>query len=224
MAPRVFFDTCALYGIDLADTCLRLADAGSFEPKWSADVLEELRRNLVRSTGLSETQVAKRIGMMETVFHDARVTGYQHLEDSLTCDEKDRHVLAAAIHCGATDLVTFNLKDFPPDSTRLHGIRVVGPDEFMGRQFAADPETVLQVVRHQALSKRRPPMSVAEVLDRLTKAGVPKFASEVRRLYGRHDPTIGVASAQAALKAPPTPQAQQVSSRRPPVENADRER
>ena len=42
------------------------------------------------------------------------MTGYQH-EDSLTCDEKDRHVLAATIHCGATDLVTFNLKDFPPD-------------------------------------------------------------------------------------------------------------
>jgi hypothetical protein len=80
-----------------------------------------LRRNLVGSTGLSETQVAKRIGMMETAFHDARVTGYQHLEDSLTCDEKDRHVLAAAIHCGATDLVTFNLKDFPPDSTASTG-------------------------------------------------------------------------------------------------------
>jgi predicted nucleic acid-binding protein len=223
MAPRVLFDTCALYGIDLADTFLRLAEAGSFEPKWSADVLEELRRNLIRDTRLSEAQVAKRIGMMEFAFDEARVTGYQHLEDSLTCDEKDRHVLAAAIHCGATDLVTFNLKDFPPDSTRPHGIRVIEPDEFLGRQFAADPETVLQVVREQALSKRRPPMGVAEVLDVLTRAGVPKFASEVRQLHGRHDPTAGVASARAAVKAPPTPQARQASSRRP-VENADRER
>jgi hypothetical protein len=161
--------------------------------------------------------------MMETAFDEARVTDYQRLEHSLTCDEKDRHVLAAAIRCGATDLVTFNLKDFPPDSTRPHGIRVIGPDEFLGRQFAADPETVLQVVREQALSKRRPPMGVPEVLDRLAKAGVPKFASEVRRLHGRHDPTAGVASAQVAVKAPPAPQAQPASSRRP-VENAKRER
>jgi hypothetical protein len=37
-----------------ADTFLRLAEAGSFEPKWSAEVLDELRRNLIRNTGLSE--------------------------------------------------------------------------------------------------------------------------------------------------------------------------
>jgi hypothetical protein len=36
---------------------------------------------------------------------------------------------------------------------------------------------VLQVVREQALSRRSPPMDVAEVLDVLTRAGVPKFAS-----------------------------------------------
>jgi hypothetical protein len=52
VASRVFSDTCALYGIDLADTFLRLVEAGSFQPKWSADILEELRRNLIRNTGL----------------------------------------------------------------------------------------------------------------------------------------------------------------------------
>lgn len=35
----------------------------------------------------------------------------------MTCDEKDRHVLVAAVHARAEVLVTFNVRDFPPEST-----------------------------------------------------------------------------------------------------------
>ena len=45
---------------------------------------------------------------------DCIVTGYETLIPSLTMpDPDDRHVLAAAIRCGADLIVTFNLKDFP---------------------------------------------------------------------------------------------------------------
>lgn len=57
---------------------------------------------------------------METALPTALVTGYEHLIASLDLpDRKDRHVLAAAIQCAATVIVTSNLKDFP-----IHALEV----------------------------------------------------------------------------------------------------
>ena len=44
----------------------------------------------------SEPQAARRITAMQTAFEDACVTGYAGLISSMSNDEKDRHVLAAA--------------------------------------------------------------------------------------------------------------------------------
>jgi hypothetical protein len=41
-----FLDTCTLFGAYLCDTLLRLAEAEVYRPLWSAQVLEELDRNL----------------------------------------------------------------------------------------------------------------------------------------------------------------------------------
>ena len=44
---------------------------------------------------------------------DCLVSGYETLIPSIELpDPDDRHVVAAAIHCGASLIVTFNLKDF----------------------------------------------------------------------------------------------------------------
>jgi hypothetical protein len=52
---------------------------------------------------------------MNSAVLDCLVTGFEPLEPGLTAlpDPDDRHVLAAAIHCGAQEIVTFNLRDFP---------------------------------------------------------------------------------------------------------------
>jgi len=46
VAFPVFFDTCAIYGAGLADLFLSLAERGIYQPMWSGDVLDELRRSL----------------------------------------------------------------------------------------------------------------------------------------------------------------------------------
>jgi hypothetical protein len=71
-----FLDTCVLLKSYLCDTLLSLAEDGTFRPLWSADVLEELRRNLIK-LGINPEAVDRRIGQMTTFFPDAQVTGYE---------------------------------------------------------------------------------------------------------------------------------------------------
>ena len=175
-----FIDTNCLFGAYLCDTLLRLAEAGIYRPLWSAGVLEELERNLLRR-GLSPDAVSYRIGQMRLWFPDAEVCGYESLIDAMTCDEKDRHVLAAAVRAEAQVLVTFNGADFPDTSLSQYDIVVSSPDDFLLDQLDLYPGHVIAALRAQAGAYKAPPMAVEDLLGRLATAGVPHFASAVAR-------------------------------------------
>lgn len=149
-------DTCVLYPAYLCDTLLRLAEAGAYRPLWSADVLEELRRNLVKR-GIASELVDRRVGQMTQAFPDAMVRGYESLIDGMTNDPKDRHVLAAAVRANAEVLVTFNRSDFPPGALDTYDVVAVHPDEFLLDQLDLYPGVTIQVLRQQAAAHRRDP-------------------------------------------------------------------
>jgi predicted nucleic acid-binding protein len=172
-----FFDTSVLYGGRLNDVLLWLADAGAFRPLWSADIMEELERNLLKN-GEDAELVRKRLTTMKAYFPDAMVDGYSNLIAGMTCDPKDRHVLAAAVRANAEVLVTFNLKDFPPESTVAFEIEVVHPDNFLLDQLDLFPGVVVGTLRYLVETYMSPPVSMDELLQSLTRAGVPKFAHE----------------------------------------------
>jgi hypothetical protein len=69
----VLLDTCVLLKSYLCDTLLSVAEAGTFRPLWSDDILAELRRNLVKA-GAKQEAVEHRLGQMAASFPDARVT------------------------------------------------------------------------------------------------------------------------------------------------------
>jgi predicted nucleic acid-binding protein len=175
-----FLDTCTIYGAYLCDTLLRLAEAGTYRPLWSAGVLEELERNLLRLE-LSQESITYRISQMQHAFPDAEIRGYESLIDSMTCDEKDRHVLAAAVRANAEVLVTFNVDDFPAESTEPYDITLSHPDEFLLDQLDLYPGITLAVIRSQAAAYKSPEMTPGELLGRLAAAGVPRFAAEMLR-------------------------------------------
>jgi predicted nucleic acid-binding protein len=150
-----FLDTCSLYGFYLCDTLLRLAEAGTYRPLWSVGVLEELERSLV-SHGLPAEAVGHRISEMRRTFPDAEVRGYQALAEVMTCDPKDRHVLAAAVRGDAEVLVTFNVHDFPSESVQHYDITVVHPDDFLLDQLDLYPGATLAALRAQAASYKTP--------------------------------------------------------------------
>lgn len=184
MAFPAFLDTNVLYGAVLADTLLRVAEAGAYRPRWSVDVLAELSRNLVRHAGLGLDKAERRIEQMEQAFPDASVTGHNGLIDGLRCDPKDRHVLAAAIHGGCQVIVTFNTKDFPPESVESFGITVVHPQDFLLDQLDLYPRLVQDALLAQAATSQRPELSYHEVLGRLRRAGVGAFVDEVQHRFG----------------------------------------
>jgi predicted nucleic acid-binding protein len=168
MAFPAFLDTCVLYSSTLTDTLLRIAEEDAFRPLWSAGVLDELRTVLEREAGLTAERAARRIAHMRKAFPNA-------------CDSKDRHVLAAAVAGGAQVLVTFNVADFPPTSVAAYDVTVVTPDAFLLDQLDLHPARVGRALMRQTTEAKRPPLSMGQLLGRLTRAGVPTFAEEARR-------------------------------------------
>ncbi len=182
-------DTCVLYPAHLRDTLLRFGERELFTPLWSQDILKELCRSLADS-GIGSTARAHLISQMHFAFPEAAVTEYRPLIDSLDCDPKDRHVLAAAVRADAGALVTFNIRDFPPGSVNRFAIDVIHPSEFLLDLLDLAPRLVINELELQAKSNRQQPRTLADLLNALSRSGVEDFATEVRNASNIFIPVV----------------------------------
>ncbi len=96
----------------------------SVQARWTDDIHDEWIRNVLKNRqDLSAEQLGRTRQLMNRAVPDCLVTGYEAFIDGLELpDSDDRHVLAVAIQCHAGVIVTFNLKDFPPDTLDKYGI------------------------------------------------------------------------------------------------------
>lgn len=65
---------------------MRAAAAGYFQLYWSAEILEETRRNLVSKRGLPEDKAVSRCEAMRNRFPEAMVTGHEPHIDAMKND------------------------------------------------------------------------------------------------------------------------------------------
>ena len=123
-AFTVLVDACVLYPAPLRDLVMHLALADLFRAKWTDRIHEEWIANvLANRPDLSRGQLDRTRMLMDSHVRDALVTGYEPLIDTLALpDRGDRHVLAAAVRCNADLILTFNLRDFPPEVLEPFGI------------------------------------------------------------------------------------------------------
>ncbi|MGO1053909.1 PIN domain-containing protein [Crossiella sp. CA198] len=177
MSFPVLLDACVLLPIKLADTLLRLAEAGTYRPLWSAEVLAEVERNLPR-VGVLPARASWRVRQMRAAFPDALVAGYETLTPVMPNDPKDRHVLAAAVKAHAALIVTANLRDFPAPALDRYDIRAIHPDDFLLDQFCLYPASTLLCLHEQIAACRNPELSITEFLTTFKKT-VPRFADAV---------------------------------------------
>ena len=112
----VVLDANVLFPFRKRDALLRFSHTGLFRARWSEDILDEWTRNLLGLKPQLEDRIRAQQAAMREHFPEALVTGHDPLVGALDLpDPDDRHVLAAAIQCGAQQIVTDNLVDFPAD-------------------------------------------------------------------------------------------------------------
>lgn len=168
------YDACVLYPAPLRDFLMWLALSGLFRAKWSVAIHDEWKRNLLRNRpDLNAAQLNRTCELMDLAIPDACVSGYEALIQGLTLpDADDRHVLAAAIRCNASVIVTFNQKDFPSTALQPYGIEAQHPDEFVDNLFDLDPAAVVAAAQRQRKQLKAPPMNTDTYLDLLLRQGL----------------------------------------------------
>jgi len=175
------FDACVLYPAPLRDLLMWLALSGRFRARWTAEIHDEWVRNLHKNRpDLTPALLRRTVDLMNQAVPDALVSGYEDLIDGLTLpDEDDRHVLAAAIRCGASVIVTFNERDFPKDLLAAYGVEVQHPDEFIDDLFDLDQAAVVAAAQKQRSTLKNPPIDVDRYLDILMKQGLTKTVKDL---------------------------------------------
>lgn len=180
MAPRpaAVIDANVLVQAPLRDTMLRLAEGPElYRPLWSDEIMAEVQRTLERQFGIAPNRTAHLESTLRRHFPEAWIYGFDSLIPLMTNDEKDRHVLAAAVHAQAPLLITYNLRHFPPDATAPWKVTAVGPGTFLKQLYASDPQSVVAVLHEQAADIKR---TFATQLSVLHQA-VPGFVDLVCR-------------------------------------------
>lgn len=125
------FDASVLVPGFLANLLLWLAQTDLFQAKWSPDIHAEWIRNRKKRYDIDITVSEARRQVMDQKFPHALVTDYEDLIDSLNLSAKDRHVLAAAIKCGANAIVTTNIKHFPAAELDKYSVVAITQDDFV---------------------------------------------------------------------------------------------
>jgi predicted nucleic acid-binding protein len=214
---RAFLDANVLRGHLQTDVLLTLADEGAFEPRWSAEVLDEVRRN--RPPKLSEQAIDRRLNQMNQAFPRAMVSGYEHREPEMQADAKDKHVLAAAVHSQSTVLVTENVKDFNPPTTGPNAMRVEKTSQFLNQLVDDNPQRAVNAMNKMISRTDREPNSMSALIDKLAsqqdlKGFAQKLNSVVEPEHRGTHPNLPGGTAKSASAAafegvaPPTGAAQ----------------
>jgi predicted nucleic acid-binding protein len=174
----VVLDACVLFPMYLRDILLSTADEGLYLPYWSQKILNEAMSNLVSGGKLSQEKARTLEEVIKEAFPEAMVTVPLGLDELMTNDPKDRHVLAAAVTAKADVIVTSNLTDFKEKDLDRWNIKAQSPDEFLTELFDEHPDSMIKILQEQSKKYKNPPKTVFELLDFLgKKASIPQFAA-----------------------------------------------
>lgn len=176
------YDACVLYPAPLRDLLMHLALTGLYRARWTDRIHQEWIVAVLRQrTDISSEALAWTRQQMDAAVPDCLVHGFEGLEAGLDLpDPNDRHVLAAAIHCHAGAIVTYNTRDFPKATLAPFGITAQHPDDFIEHAFDLNPAAVCQAVRDQRASLKRPPRTVEELLDTYLRLGLATTVTALR--------------------------------------------
>lgn len=167
----VVLDANVLYPQWLRDVMLTLAAMGYYDPVWSQQIIEEMRRNVLRNHPDIDPQHFDdtTIAALRRAFPDAWVEVSDELVAEMNNTPEDRHVLATAVAAGAQMVVTANTAHFRSGRFVDSGeIAVLDPTAFLVGVLEEHGELMAAVLEHLASNRRRVG-TVADVLDQLDR-------------------------------------------------------
>lgn len=171
-------DACVLLPPSLCDLLLRLAEAPAlYRPRWSIETLDEVRRNQIGKFKFSQSLAESWRLEVSRSFPEATIDDYSGFLKECHNDQKDRHVLAAAIRCRADVIVTSNLRHFPSAALEPHGLTAESPARFLAGLWKQKPEVVLSKLDDIARDRNRARKETLKVL----RKTVPGFVEVVAR-------------------------------------------
>jgi PIN domain len=178
----VIYDACVFYPAPLRDFLMHLALTELFRARWTETIHEEwIVSVLANRPDLTRAQLERTRDFMNKAIPDCLVTGYRELIPGLTLpDPNDRHVLAAAIRAGAGAIVTFNLKDFPPEALQSYGVEAQHPDEFVMDLLDLDHRKVCAAARNQRHNLKKPAQTLGEYLANLERQQLTQTRSRLQ--------------------------------------------
>lgn len=145
--------------------------------RWSRDIVDEAERTM-RAEGLTN-QARTLKAFLDFAGMGTLVAGYSVAIETLALpDPHDRHVLAAAISCGADAIVTNNVVDFPDQEVSEHALAVVTPDELLNAMLD-NPDAAGALIA----ACSRQPLTTKDLLDKLERAA-PQAAERLRSAMG----------------------------------------
>ncbi len=172
-----------LYPAPLRDFLMHLARMDLFRARWTEAIHDEWMSNLLKNRpDLTLDQLQYTRDRMNTSVDDCLVTGFEELIPVLELpDPDDRHVLAAAIRCGADVIVTYNLADFPAETLAKYEIEAQHPDEFVLHLLDLAPNAVCVAAKRQRQSLKNPSKTVDEYLAALERQSLTQTAAALRQ-------------------------------------------
>ncbi|MGC8513198.1 MAG: PIN domain-containing protein [Acidimicrobiales bacterium] len=165
MAFLALLDACVLYPVGVRDLLLSIAERGVYMPYWTDQILGEMERNVIKDGRASSEAVAAMRELMNAAFPAATIKGYESLIPSMTNDQKDRHVLAAAVRGNIGLIVTNNTRDFPATACEPYEIEVQTADEFLSYALDHDPPAVICAVWSMSKKADRPTPLASGTID-----------------------------------------------------------
>ena len=164
-------DANVLYPQWLRDVMLTLAAMGYYEPRWSGQIIDEMRRNvLANHPSINPRRFDdSTLAALHGAFPGARVEPPDDLIETMDNATDDRHVLAAAITAQAHLVVTANVTDFQsPRYVTAGHVAIETPTDFLITVLDTHPDLVATVLLHLA-TRRRDVATIADVLDHLAR-------------------------------------------------------
>ena len=173
----VILDACVLVPPALCDLFLRLAETPRlYAPKWTAEILDEVTRNQPLKTKMSSARIATWRAAVESAFPEAMVTLYEPYLEHCGNQEKDRHVLAAAVREKAHTIVTFNLGDFKKEHLEPWQVVATHPSDFLTTLHEHRPSVVTRKLVEMASDRDLDLDGILRILDKT----VPGFSNVIR--------------------------------------------